>query len=230
MEAVLYLTETPKASELLRSIRNELNDAIRTAIVQHAYDTDVQLSFGAIHINSKGSVSQISFNGTDVTDIDAFIVKQAFRVDDSHYFDIRTAIKASPDDFCFYPIQIGGKVSLTVLKTSPFFERKYGGAIHFEKFRVEYASKYLIVYRNENAVPDVYYIGLFGAEATANTLLEKAGKSLGGKSTIYYCFVNARPELFLHLGQVKSDFAAYHPEKNPSVYNFYKGTVISGIF
>lgn len=57
MEAVLYLTETPKASEILQAIRDELTDAIRTAIVQHAYDTDVQLSFGAIHINSKGSVS-----------------------------------------------------------------------------------------------------------------------------------------------------------------------------
>ena len=36
--------------------------------------------------------------------------------------------------------------------------------------------------------------------------------------------------MFLHLGQVKSDFAAYHPEKNPDGLNFYKGSIISGIF
>ena len=230
MEAVLYLSEAPQASTVIQSIRTELTSAIRTALLQHAYDTDIHLSFGMIHINSKGSVSQISFNGTDVTDMDTFVVKQAFRIEDDHYFDIRAYIKSNPDEFCYYPIQIGGKVALTVLKTSPFFERKYGSAIHFSEFRVEYASKYLIIYRNSTALPDVYCIGLFGPEATANTLLEKAGKSLGGKSTIYYCFLNSRPEAFLHLGQVQSDFSAYRPDKNPGAYNFYKGSVISGIF
>ena len=229
MEAVIYLNETPQASAILQSIRDELTGAIRKALLQKAYDTDVELSFGQIHINSKGSVSQISFNGSDVNDLDQFIVKQAFKIDDDNYFDIRTEIKSNPEDFCFYPIQIGSQVSLTVLKSSPFFERKYGSRIHAESFRAEYASKYLIVYSGKSK-PEVYCTGLFSADATANTLLEKAGKSLGGKSIIYYCFVNSRPEMFLHLGQVKRDFAAYHPEKNPGIYNFYKGSVISGIF
>lgn len=230
MEAILYLKEAPQASAILQNIRAELTSAVRTALLAQAYDTDIQLSFGMIHINSRGSVSQISFNGSDVTDMDAFIVKQAFRIEDDNYYDIRTEIKAEPDRFCYYPIRIGNKVLLTVLKSSPYFERKYGAAIHNDRIRVEYASKYMLIYRSSEAVPDVYYIGLFTPEATANTLLEKAGKSLGGKSTVYYCFANMRPEMFLHLGQFKRDFAAYHPEKNLDGLNFYKGSVISGIF
>lgn len=230
MEAVFYLNETQQAATILQSIRSELTIAVRTALLQQAYDTDIQLSFGQIHINSKGSISQVSFNGSDVVDMDAFIVKQAFRIGDDCYFDIRATIKSNPDDFCYYPIQIGRKVFLTVLKSSPYFKRKYGPSIHADSFRVEYASKYLLVYRNDSVAPDVYYVGLFTPEATANTLLTKAGKSLGGKSYIYYCFMNSRPEMFLHLGQVQQDFVAYHPERNPGIYNFYKGTVISGIF
>lgn len=230
MEAVLYLKETPQASVVIQNIRDEVTSAVRTALVNHAYDTDIELSFGQLHINTKGSVSQVSFNGTDVMDMDAFIVKQAFRIDEDHYIDLRTKIKNSPDDFYYYPIEIAGKISLTVLKSSPFFERKYGQQIHNETFRVEYASKYLIIYCNEGSAPDVYCIGLFGPEATANTLLTKAGKTLGGKAIIYYCFMNSRPELFLHPGQTKRDFIAYHPEKNSKMYNFYKGSVINGIF
>ena len=230
MEALLYMTETPRAAEILQTIRDELTTAVRSAVVAHAYDTDIELSFGTVHINSKGSVSQISFNGTDVVDVDAFIVKQAFRINDDHYFDIRATVRNEPNLFHFYPIEVRNRVSLTVLKTSPYFADRYGFAVHSDLFRVEYASKYMVVYRSSTATPDVFYIGLFSPEATANTLLEKAGKSLGGKSIVYYCFMNSRPELFLHLGQVKSDFAAYHPEKNPTAYNFYKGSVVSGVF
>ena len=229
MEAILYLSETPQASDVLQKIRAELTSAIRNALLQHAYDSDIELSFGVVHINSKGSVSQISFNGADVTDIDAFIVKQAFKINDDNYYDIRAVIKNNVDDFNFYPIQIDNKISFTVLKTSPYFVRKYYGSVHKDYFRVEYASKYLIVYHG-TAQPDVYYIGLFSPEATANTLLEKAGKSLGGKSAVYYCYMNTRPELFLHIGQTKRDFIAYRPESNKGAYNFYKGSIIAGIF
>lgn len=230
MEAVLCLNESPQMATILQNIRAELTSAVRTALLAQAYDTDIQLSFGIVHINSKGSVSEISFSGSDVTDLDAFIVKQAFRVEDDRYFDIRTVIKSEPDSFLFYPIRIGNKTSLTVLKSSPYFERKYGVSIHNDEIRVEYASKYMLIYRRSDSTLDVYYIGLFSPESTANTLLEKAGKSLGGKSTVYYCFANMRPEMFLHLGQIKRDFAAYHPEKNSDGLNFYKGSVISGIF
>ena len=230
MEAVLYLSEAPQASSILQNIRNELTNAIRTALLEKAYDTDVQLSFGAIHINSKGSVSQISFNGSDVTDIDSFIVKQAFKIDDDNYFDIRKEIKNDTDAFCFYPIRVGDRVSLTVLKSSPYFERKYGSVIHSDRIRVEYASKYMLIYCNSMTAPDVYYIGLFSPDNTANLMLEKAGKSLGGKSTVYYCFANGRPETFLHLGQVKREFMAYNPEQHLDSFNFYKGSVIEGIF
>lgn len=230
VEAALYLTEASEAASIIHNIRSEITNAVRGALINRAYDTDAELSFGSIHINAKGSVSQISFGGSDVTDMDAFVAKQAFHIDDEHYFDIRSIIKDKPEDFCYYPIQIGGKVSLTVLKSSPFFEQKYGRSIHSEGLRVEYASKYLIVYRDDPTGPDIYYIGLFTPEATANTLLTKAGKTLGGKATIYYCFMNTRPELFLHLGEVQEDFKAYHPEKNRKSYNFYKGSVIGGIF
>ena len=230
MDTVLYLHETQQTTNILQSIRSELTNAIREARIRDAYNCDIQLSFGLIHINDRGSVSQISFHGTDVTDMDAFVVMQALQIGEENYFDIRKVIKESPEDFNFYPIQINGRISMTVLKSSPFFEKKYGIGIHWEDVRVEYASKYLLVYRENWSKPDVYFVGLFSPEATAKTLLDKAGRTLGGQENIYYCFMNSRPEQFLHLGQVKGDFVAYHPEKNPDLYNFYTGTVISGIF
>ena len=106
METALYLQESPMLSDVLGEIRNELTNAIREAMLNKAYDTDIHLSFGNIHINATGSVSQISFNGADVTDIDAFIVKQAFKITEDNYHDLRLVIKDRPDDFVFYPIQI----------------------------------------------------------------------------------------------------------------------------
>lgn len=58
MEAILYLSETPQASDVLQKIRAELTSAIRNALLQHAYDSDIELSFGGVHINSKGSIYQ----------------------------------------------------------------------------------------------------------------------------------------------------------------------------
>ena len=162
MEAALYLSEAPQPSMILQDIRSELTSAVRTALVRHAYDTDVQLSFGTIHINSKGSVSQISFNGADVKDQEAFIVKQAFHISDNQYFDIRTRIKDEPDSFYFYPILIRDKISFTVLKSSPYFENRYGSVIHDESVRVEYASKYMLIYRSDSETPD-YLLGLLNS-------------------------------------------------------------------
>lgn len=87
------MSETPKASDVLQNIRAELTSSVRNALLQHAYDNDIELSLGIVHINSKGSISQISFNGADVTDMDAFIVKQAFKINDDNYYDIRAVIK-----------------------------------------------------------------------------------------------------------------------------------------
>lgn len=230
MEATIYLSEAPFTASAINSIRSEVTNAVREALLRHAYNTDIELSFGSIHINSKGSVSQISFGGSDVTDMDAFIAKQALHISDDHYYDLRSVVKEDCEAFFFYPIQLNGKLSLTVLKSSPYFYKKYGQSIYTNSVRVEYASKYLIIYLDDQSEPDIFCIGLFGPSSTANTLLTKAGKTLGGKATIYYCFMNSRPELFLHLGTVKEDFEAYHPEKNQNAYNFYKGSVISGIF
>lgn len=230
MEAALYIQESMLLSDILSGIRNELTNAIREAMLRNAYDTDIHLSFGIIHVNARGSVSQISFNGADVTDMDAFVVKQAFQITDDNYYDLRLTIKETPEDFVFYPILAGNKMSLTVLKSSPFFLKKYGRDIYCSDFQIEYVSKYIIIRNGNSSEPQVYFIGLFGALSTANTLLDKAGKSIGGNSIIYYCFMNIRPELFLHLGQVKSDFAAYKPEKNEQMYNFYRGSVLGGIF
>ena len=87
------MSETPKASDVLQNIRAELTSSVRNALLQQAYDNDIELSLGIVHINSKGSISQISFNGADVTDMDAFIVKQAFKINDDNYYDIRAVIK-----------------------------------------------------------------------------------------------------------------------------------------
>ena len=111
---------------MLHSASVELTGAIRVVMVCGAYDRDIHLPFGMVHINSKGSVSQISFNGADVTDMDAFIVMQVLRIGEDNYFDIRKTIKDSPEDFRFYPIKINGWLSMTVLKSSSFFEKKYG--------------------------------------------------------------------------------------------------------
>ena len=227
---VPMIRENPDISEMLGSLRSEITKAVYSALVRQAYNTDIELSFGPLHINEKGSVSQISFHGSDITDLNEFVVRQALHIGPDHYFDIRQSIEAHPEDFCYYPICINGSISFTVLKSSPYFEKIYGAGLHYREARAEYAAKYLIFYRNNNAEPDVYLVGLFGPEATFNTLLQNAGKAYGGRHELYYCYSRMRPELFLHLGQVKRDFSAYHPEKNPDAYNFYKGAIINAIF
>ena len=67
MDTVFCLQETAQITDILQSVRSELTGAIREARIRNAYDCDIQLSFGLIHINDRGSVSQISFNGADVT-------------------------------------------------------------------------------------------------------------------------------------------------------------------
>ena len=52
MEAVLCLNESPQMATILQNIRAELTSAVRTALLAQAYDTDIQLSFGIVHINS----------------------------------------------------------------------------------------------------------------------------------------------------------------------------------
>lgn len=54
MEVVLYLNESPQMTTILHNIRTELTSAIRTSFLAQVYDIEIQLSFGIIHINSKG--------------------------------------------------------------------------------------------------------------------------------------------------------------------------------
>lgn len=230
METELYMTESMWLLKKIKSIREEITNAIKTAEIKHAYDKDIQLSFGLVHINKKGSVSRIRFEGKDVTDIDSFAIMQALQINKDNYYDIRNEIKNFPQEFCFYPIKINGKLHFTVLKNSPYFNRKYFNRIDNDETRVFYAAKYLVYYHTKSEKPDIFLIGIYNANSTAKLLLENAGKNLGGKANIFYCFSNSRPELFLHLGQIKSDFEAYHPEKYPKSFNFYRGSIISGIF
>lgn len=230
MENIFYLQESNEISTAIDNIRKELTDAIGLAIAHQMYNTDVQLSFGLVHINSRGSISAVSFNGLDITDIDEFVVEQALNIDNENYFDIRKIIKENIDDFCFYPILIKNHINYTVLKSSPYFERKYGAMIHDASFKVEYASKYLIIHIDGRSTVDVYFVGTFNPIHTANLLLKNAYREIGGKTEIYYCFMNSRPEHFLHLGTCKEDFIAYKPQNLTDLYNFYKGSILSGVY
>ncbi len=59
VEAALYINETQDVSAVLQSVRDELTSAIRTAVLEKAYDTDVQLSFGLISIVIRDSIPSI---------------------------------------------------------------------------------------------------------------------------------------------------------------------------
>lgn len=55
MESVLHLRETPQAADILQNIRVELTNAVRNAFLQYAYDSNIELSFGVVHINEKSN-------------------------------------------------------------------------------------------------------------------------------------------------------------------------------
>ena len=106
------LHEDDILSSSIQRIRKEISDAILYAKVNNAYNKDVQLSIGTIHINPYGSVSEFSFNGLEVTDIDRFIVTNALKVSSENYRDIRSDIEQNPQLFNFYPIVYKGKTYL----------------------------------------------------------------------------------------------------------------------
>ena len=85
MEFISYLndlciSEDIKIKNKIKIIREEIANAIISSKVNKAFDIDVTLSFGVIHINPYGSITEISFNGIDVTNIDQFVIEQALKV------------------------------------------------------------------------------------------------------------------------------------------------------
>ena len=233
MEGVL-LYENNSLLERLESVRNEITSAIRKARIKNDFDVDVELSFGKIHINPRGSLSIISFDGTDVVDLDKFVVIQSLKINDNNYFDIRQEIKNNVESFYFYPIVSKGEINYTVLKSSPYFVKMFGNAIHNENIKVYYASKYLIIsfYDIELKTNSTYVflVGMFSASKTMNALLKEASKGIGIKKYLYYCYTRQRPEIFLHCGTTKQDFEGYEVLRKLDECKFYKGTVAAGFF
>ena len=225
-----YIKQNIELANLINNVRKEISDAILSAKVNRNYDKDVTLSFGSIHINPYGSVSEISFNGIDVVDVDKFIITTALKVDSNNYFDLRDEIESNISDFDFYPIKNNGKVFLTVLKSSSYFERFFNDYLFGNKnITVKYALKYIIfeVENGKSKNSYVFLVGLFNPEITAKKILKEAGRSVSTGTELYYAFFEKN---LLKAGQCKRDFNGYQPRKGLNFFDFYKGTVESAIF
>lgn len=226
------LHEDDILSSSIQRIRKEISDAILYAKVNNAYNKDVQLSIGTIHINPYGSVSEFSFNGLEVTDIDRFIVTNALKVSSENYRDIRSDIEQNPQLFSFYPIVYKGKTYYTVLKTSKFFEHLFGSILHnHELVTVKYALKYLIisVKDNEDTKNYVFLCGLFSPESQIRKIIIDAGRTAGSHADLFYCFA-PKSNYLLRVGEIKSHFVGFEPREGKEIFDFYNGSVESVVF
>lgn len=227
-----FLCEDESLSNLISYIRKEISDAILNAKIKNAYDKDVRLSIGTIHINPYGSVSEFSFNGLNVTDIDKFVVTNALKVSSDDYYDIRGEIENNTKLFNFYPIQYKGKTYYTVLKTSRYFESYFGHLLHdHNKIKVRYALKYVVfTVDNDNEIRNyVFLCGLFSPEAQSKKLLNDAGRTTGSHSNLFYCFA-PKTNYLLRVGQIKPDFVGYEPRLGKDLFDFYNGSVEAAVF
>ncbi len=226
------LHEDEILSKLIENIRKEISDAILSAKIKHSYNKDVTLSFGTIHINPYGSVSQFSFNGLDVSDVDKFVVTKALNVSADNFYDIRNNIENDSSLFDFYPILYKNRIYYTVLKSSKYFHNLFGTVLsNHDRVMVKYALKYLIVTieGNTNSVNYVFLCGLFNPESQSRKIITDAGRNVGPHSNLYYCFA-PNTNYLLKTGQVKPDFIGFAPRSGKELFDFYSGSVESAVF
>lgn len=227
-----YIQEDSRLKAILDGIRKEIADAIYNARLNNAFDKDVNLSFGVVHINPYGSASAISFHGKEVRDTDKFIVTTALSISEKSYFDIRKYIVNNVGEFSFYPIEVDGKIELTVYKYSSYFHKKYGFELHdHSKFRALYAYKYIVFIINEggeNKV-EVYNIGCLSPYPLAVNLIKYVYNNGGCNSHLFYCFGKTADEL-LKIGVKKKDFYNYRPRCGIELFDFYEGELKRLIF
>ena len=226
------LREDNAIVEIIQNLRTEISEAILNAKVKRAFDKDVQLSIGIIHINPFGSVSEFSFNGIDVTDVDKFIVTKALNISTKNYFDIRSDIDNKRDQFNFYPISYKGKIFYTVLKTSKYFREFFGSCLsNHAEVTVSYALKYVIftIRKNNASTNYAFLCGLFNPVAQSKKILTDAGRIVGPHSTIIYCFA-PKTNYLLKAGETKSDFIGYEPRNGKELFDFYRGSIESAVF
>lgn len=221
-----YIHEDINLRNLIDKIRGEISSAINSARLNNAFDKDVNLSFGKIHINPYGSASTISYKGRDVVDIDKFVITSALKISDNNYFDIREYITTNINEFSFYPIETGKRVELTVYKYSKYFINRYGQQLFdHEKIRVIYAYKYIVFFININGVYriDAYNSGRFNPYNTSMMQIKYAFNSGGSNDCLYYCFLK-NTNYLRQIGETKQDFIDILRKVNPdNIYDFFKG-------
>lgn len=222
-----YLTEDITISNIITKAKKEISDILLNARLHNQLDKDVETSIGKIHINPYGSVSQISFGGEDIIDVDRFIVSRSLNIDSNNFYNIQKDIEEDCSNFDFYPIIYRNKIFYTVLKTSKYFRTKFGFFLHeHDILTVKYAHKYIIFSLNRDGhIKDyIFQCGLLSQENTEQLCLKDAGKKFGCNTNLYYCFAS-KSNYLLKIGQCKQDFIAYKES-----FDYYEGTVESVVF
>lgn len=221
-----YLIEDLNIKNAIKRIKAEIAEVIINAKINKSFDKDVKLSFGVIHINPYGSISEISFNGIDVTNIDRFVVEQAIHIKRENFEDIREYVYTHASEFAFYPISDGEYIRFTILKYCDLFYKKFGKIIEdHERFKIQYTLKYLIIsVLYEQWEIYCFEIESFDEEHLQNLLITDAIRQVGLNKKLYYCFSN-KPEILLRIGQIKHDFRAFKSMGIANMCSFYKGFV-----
>lgn len=180
-----------------------------------------------IHINPYGSISEISFNGLDVTDIDQFVIEQALHVKKDNYVDIYFYVRDNAKKISFFPITDCKKVYYTILKDSEYFKEKFGDIIHdHAHFRIQYTFKFVVIsiYKNDWE-SYVFKVEPYDSAHLADILTRDAIRQSGLHSMLYYCFSNTKPETLVKIGRIKKDFYAYKAAASYGYFKFYKGNL-----
>lgn len=222
---VPYIEVDHELENKIRGIREEISSAINSRRLTKDFSKDVCLSFGSIHVNPFGSVSEINFEGREVSDIDSFVVGLAMNSKRCEFVDLRERIRNNPGDFTFFPILSDGKVSLTVLKYSRYFTEMFGqDLVHdHERFFVSYTPKYMLVRVCAYGEWKDYCFLCGPFDIQSKFKRDMFAIRQYWNQNLYFCYTRTRPEHYSSMGECKEDFI--YPPAALSFYKFYRSSL-----
>ena len=225
MENTLKLYVSTSWKQVSERVQNELD----YIVINGQPDTDVETSFGKVHINPKGSVSVLSFNGLDIPNNDYdFFAAQIYqpKLKYKNKVDLRKHINDHINDFIFYPIHDESETKMAILKYSKYFINNYP----VDKItNVEYTFKaMLITFTYDNGTSEVYYFRCdFEDQFKLSFKLMKNSMDNTIKGDLYLCGFGRNEDFAVIMtGQYKEDFKVYEKYIRVANLQFYQTCIL----
>ena len=225
MQNTLKLHVSTNWKQVSERVQNELD----YIVIYGQPNTDVETSFGKVHINPKGSVSVLSFNGIDIPNNDYdFFAAQIYQPKLKHKnkVDLRKHINDHINEFVFYPIHDGNDTKMAILKYSKYFIDNYP----VDKItNVEYTFKaMLITFTYDDGTSEIYYFRC-DFEDVFKLSLKFMKNSMDNtiKGDLYLCGFGKNEDFTVIMtGTYKEHFQVYEPFIKRNNLTFYQTCIL----